>query len=583
MITILHTENIVSRTFGWVQNPSDFRKLCNVVAVFDYNSEKHKQLQETILPKLVSENDGLFDLISALNVRPLSISYSHLVGTGKSIRSTAPCNAIIQAVVTGQGKKQYTDNWTADGFIRWAHCLGFISYNNANDTFAITKLGLKISKARSVGVELNIKEQEILIEAILSYPPAIRVLYLLSEENSHLTKFEIGKQLGFIGESGFTSMPQSILVRTLSTISNNKERNSTKANWEGSSDKYARMIASWLIKLGLVQKTEKIINVSLATENYTETIGQAYMITAQGLTALRRAKGASKHNRILKTICYEMLATKGSDREFLRTRRALIIKTISESKDSINTNEIIKYLENFEIITTPDTIYDDIQGFISIGLDIDIIDCNFIWRDKINDFIIPIRKEITQSENEQIKDELRGNIKHIPHTYLSLVDLAYDGTQSRLFEMITVQLLTEECGFSGLHLGGSRKPDGIVYTDNFVDNYGIIIDTKAYSGGYSIPISQADEMQRYIQENQRRDEIENPNKWWENFSDNVRYFYFMFVAGYFTGRYQDQINRICQITSTKGTAIEVYDLILFAESIKDGTYSLTDLTDIIFE
>ena len=39
----------------------------------------------------------------------------------------------------------------------------------------------------------------------LSYPPFVRLLSLLSE-NECMTKFEIGCQLGFIGEAGFTSV-----------------------------------------------------------------------------------------------------------------------------------------------------------------------------------------------------------------------------------------------------------------------------------------------------------------------------------------------------------------------------------------
>ena len=250
MVTILHTGNTKSRTFGWVQNPSNFRSLCDVVAVFDQNSQKHRELIEKTLPELVGLENGRDDLVAALNARPLKISYLHLVGTGKTQRATAPCNAIIQAAVHGQGHKAYTDNWTADGFIRWAHCLGFIMYNYTDDTFSITESGLELSAAHETGEALNGEETRVLTEAMLSYPPAVRVLSLLAEENAHLTKFEIGRQLGFTGEGGFTSMPQSVFVRSLSKAADSNERKKMRANWEGSSDKYARMIASWLEKIG---------------------------------------------------------------------------------------------------------------------------------------------------------------------------------------------------------------------------------------------------------------------------------------------------------------------------------------------
>jgi len=183
---------------------------------------------------------------------------------------------------------------------------------------------------------------------------------------------------------------------------------------------------------------------------------------------------------------------------------------------------------------------------------------------------------------ESAKDILREKCKHLRKDDLSLVDLAYDSTQNRLFEMKTLELLTEECGYKGTHLGGSRKPDGVIYTHNLPDNYGVIIDTKAYSGGYNLPISQADEMQRYIMENQRRDEKENPNKWWLCFGDDVRRFYFMFVSGHFKGRYQEQIDRISQITKTRGVAIAICDLLMVADKRKGSRCSLEEVERELF-
>ena len=38
-------------------------------------------------------------------------------------------------------------------------------------------------------------------------------------------KFELGKNLGFIGEDGFTSIPQDVLIMTLATTEDTKEIN----------------------------------------------------------------------------------------------------------------------------------------------------------------------------------------------------------------------------------------------------------------------------------------------------------------------------------------------------------------------
>ncbi|MDR2547120.1 MAG: hypothetical protein LBC96_06360 [Lachnospiraceae bacterium] len=184
---------------------------------------------------------------------------------------------------------------------------------------------------------------------------------------------------------------------------------------------------------------------------------------------------------------------------------------------------------------------------------------------------------------EFLKEELRHQISHLSHEYLSLVDLAYDSLQNRLFEMKTIELLTEECEFGGLHLGGSRKPDGIVYTTNLNNNYGIIIDTKAYAKGYSLPISQADEMERYVRENLVRDEKTNPSKWWVNFSKDISEFYFLFISGHFTGNYKNQIKRLSISSSTKGNAVEISNLLLYADKLISKEYGYEDIKTKLFE
>lgn len=582
MISVIPTHNTNFRTFGWVQDPSNLRSLCDVVAVFDTNSKKHKELVNNIIPKLVEEQDGRDDFIKTLNTTPLKIKYSQLVGTSFTPRSMSRCNGIIQATVKGQGR-DFIGDWPADNFVRWAHCFGFIRYNYVDDTFEITQNGLELTSAREAGAVLSKKEKMLLINAILAYPPAIRILNLLSKtEDEHLTKFEIGQQLGFIGEDGFTSMPQKIFIRSLATAEA-KDRKTMKSDWEGSSDKYARMIASWLEKLGLVEKIPKRITVTTAGKEFSEIIGQSYMITASGITALRKANGKSKHKKIAKNVCWEMLSTKGADREYLRTRRAFILKYLSENKKSVSVSELINYLKSVNINENVNTISDDIKGLRNIGINILENQNLFLLDDEINDFIIPLPQSLAKSDLAKTKEAIRAKMSNLSHEYLALLDLAYDSKQNRLFEMKTLDLLTEECNYQGLHLGGSRKPDGIIYTNTDNCKYGVIIDTKAYSKGYNLPISQADEMERYIGENQTRNEKVNPNKWWENFSDDINEFYFMFVSGHFIGNFKSQIERISRNKGINGTALAVANLLLCAEAYKAGFFTHKKIKDEMFK
>lgn len=572
MISVIPTHNKNFRAFGWVQDPSNLRSLCDVVAVFDSNSQKHKDLIHIIIPKIVEKRDGRDNLIKALQSTPLKIKYAELVGTSFTPRSMSRCNGIIQATVKGQGR-DFIGDWPADNYVRWAHCFGFIKYNYTDDTFEITDKGLELTNARETGEELSKNEKELLVNAILAYPPAIRILTLLSEtEDTHLTKFEIGQRLGFIGEDGFTSMPQKIFIRSLANAEP-KERKSMKADWEGSSDKYARMIASWLEKLGLVEKIPKMITVSTAGKEYKATIGQAYVITANGITSLRKADGKSKHKRIAKNVCWEMFSTKGADREYLRTRRAFILKYLSENKNSVSVLDIMNYLKTVNLNEIENTILDDIKGLQDIGINIIEKGNRFILDDMITDFIIPLPQSLAKSDLAETKEEIREKLLNLSHEYLALIDLAYDSKQNRLFEMKTLDLLTEECNYQGLHLGGSRKPDGIIYTSENKCKYGVIIDTKAYSKGYNLPISQADEMERYIGENQTRNEKVNSNKWWNNFGADINEFYFMFVSGHFVGNFKAQIERISRNKSINGVALAVTNLILLAEAYKAGRFT----------
>ena len=561
MIELRKMKNQNFRTFGWVQDPSDFESLIKVVSIFDNKSETHKELVNEKIDRLIEERDGKKHFLEVLNSTPLKIKYADLVGTSFTPRSSARCNGIVQATVKGQ-VRDFISDWPADNFVRWAQALGFIKYNYFDDSFEITEEGLKLTCAKTIE-----EKKEILIDSILSYPPAVRILNLLSDGKVK-TKFELGKNLGFIGEDGFTSIPQDVLIMTLATTEDTKERNKLRTDTEGSSDKYARMIAKWLSKLGLLVQVAKEVELSIAGKNYKEKISQSYMITAKGIQSLNKANGRSRHKRISKNISWEMLATKGTDRNYIRTRRALIMKALIECKRGLTVEEIRDRLEIQAISELLTVVKDDLDGLINIGLNIEKIGEKYYFNDEINDFIIPIIENSEKSEFTQEKDNLREKLDTLSHEYLSLVDLAFDSQQNRLFEMKTVELLTKECNYKGVHLGGSRKPDGIIYTENSMDNYGVIIDTKAYSNGYNLPISQVDEMVRYVEENSKREKERNSNEWWKEFGGNIDKFYFSFISGKFIGNIEEKLQRVTIVTNVYGNAMTIITLLYLANEIK---------------
>lgn len=570
MIEILNVSSKDTRAFGWVQDSSNIDSLCDVVAVFDCESSFHNQLVNEIIPNIVLPEDGQQEMLVALKKNPLSLKYKLLTGTSFSPRSLSRCNGIIQAAGKGQ-KRPFIVDWAADNFIRWAHAVGFIKYNYDDDTFSITQKGLELTRAAAEN------RKPLLINAILSYPPAYRILSLLSEPDNPLTKFELGEKLGFTGEEGFICYPVRSIVAALAETSDNAERSKIRSDWESSSDKYARTIAQWLGHLGLVKTCKKEITISYGHTLYSEALG-AYCITPKGERILRNINGNSRHAKSEKIVSYEMFATKGSDREYLRLRRSLILKALVDGHNKASFTKLQESLKAVGMEESIETIQDDISGFVNLGLNVRICDDFVFLDDIIVDFSIPVYRDLTvKSELSKEKDEIRRQLKSLSHDYLSLMDLAFDSSQNKLFEIRAMDLFLNECGFYGRHLGGANKPDGVLYTDEQNDeNFGIIVDMKAYTDGYNLPINQQDEMKRYLSNNQKRDEKINPTKWWCEFPAYLKNYYFMFVSGSFKGDIAEKMNKIYLETKVSGTAMPIVTALFIADKIKNTEMTLKD-------
>ena len=405
----------------------------------------------------------------------------------------------------------------------------------------------------------------------------MRVLNLLAD-GEHLTKFEIGRQLGFVGEDGFTNLPQNILVRSLAQIEDPKERNRMLTDWEGTSDKYARMIASWLQYMEWVEQVKKPVEAIFGNEKYEYSISQAYLITPAGLKARNKGLGINIRKRVPKNVYWEMLATKGKDRVYIRTRRALIIQEIS--KKSLPVQALQQTLTNKGFHESETTIVNDLKGLEQIGLNIQQEQKGYFLRDTIQNLVIPnfATKETIKSDIQESIDRCRELLDHVPHDYLVLIPLSFSGREgSRLFEMKTVELLVDQCGFDGLRLGEADRPDGLIFTQELTEDYGVIIDTKAYSKNFNIPRQEADKMTRYINENILRDPRHSP-KWWEHFPSGINLYKFLFVSGKFGGKYENQLHRISRSTQeTAGAAITSYNLLLLAEEIVKKKVNLQDV------
>ncbi|WP_235839170.1 restriction endonuclease FokI C-terminal domain-containing protein [Clostridium sp. Marseille-P2415] len=555
---------VADRTFGWVQEAYTLGNLKNVVSVFVPDSEINRILRMDKIPRLISEKDGRDEFIRELSGREISIPYTHLKGKGTPAgytRSNAPCSGIIQAVLPGQ-RKEYQSDWPADSFLRWAVSIGFLHYDRKEDVCSLSVLGRRYADAPADSEE----EVFVLKTAFLSYPPVCRVLSLLGEEG-HLTKFEIGARLGFIGEAGFTSIPQYMILQGLLEAETREEKTKLLQDTEGTSDKYVRTICSWLIQMGWVNKVPKEVTAHIGCQTFTGTIPQSYQLTLKGRTVLKHVTGVSKFPRIPKRVMWDMLATKVADREYLRNRRTYIIKYLEGAYRSAL--QVKEYLKGVGMEEEAETILDDIRSLENIGLHVKKAGSTYRIMDEITGLLLPAVNHgpaPVKSEVSVCKDYLRSRLTHVDHKYLLLLDLGYDGTSDRDYEIQTAGLLTDELDFKGARLGDTRKPDVCVY----YGEDGLILDNKAYGKGYSLPIKQADEMYRYIEENKERNEMLNPNKWWEIFDRRVVRYHFAFVSGAFTGGFKERLNNIRMRSGICGAAVNSMNLLLMAEELKSG-------------
>ena len=586
----------VQRTFGWIQNPGELSKLRKVVASLQKGTKEYDYLIHNRLPLLkkngfISEKD--YDDFISILTNQTAFPYEKLKGkgAGKAGRKNALCSGIIQAILDAQKhimftdmsdnivkmNKPYTDDWTADGFLRWAVSVGFFNYDGEADTCTLSDSGKTLAFTEIDSTD----EKNILGEALLTYPPALKVLSIIASSSEAVTKFEIGAQLGFKGEMGFTSIPQEQFVANVCEASSDKEKTEIRQNMEGDSDKYARMIAGWLSQLGWVSKTSKTVSETFLNKTYSLEIGTAFTITVQGLNALKRANGYSKYPRMPRRVLFQMLASKASCVDFLRKRRACILNALKTSDKTAES--ICNSLKSYDIDTNIKTIQDDIIGLNNIGLSIRLIGDNYRLDDTIIGLEIPKNKIVTDSIIE-LKDSIAEKLKYIDHRYLILVDYAYSdkkggekNAEARQFEIETANLFTKELNFKGERLGDSNKPDCII----FYDKNGTIIDNKSYKEGFSVDKHCADEMHRYIVHNQKRNPKVPPNEWWKKFDSAVTNFTFLFITSKLVGDFKHNLQELSMNSGIKGGAIGVDNLLYLADKLKNNDIKYPDFFDLM--
>lgn len=479
--------NYKVRSTGWVQDAADFSNLYAFVSLFYPQSHMYKEIDAKIKRTLI-DCDAKKSYLEKTKKGNYSFGYSDIVGKSPSSsrKTSTVCNGIGQAALKGQ-KRDFQGDWPTDNFLRWAETLQFLKRDVTFDEYTITNKGIEY-----VTSESESDKHKILKKQLLHYAPAIHILTILNESKSAKSKFDIGESLGFVGEKGFTSISSSLFVEKYFS-SNKKERKQIKSDFEGSSDKYARQICNWLLKLKLIEKE------TITHTYHEETLElDGYKITTDGKEFIRKAKQGQLY------IPFGMLSMSSRNKEFHCKKRALILKSLETSPKTIPQilHEIIsdtsfqRDLESLGYYLTEFEIKSDIESLKNIGLDIVVNDSVYQLKDRILGLNIPKAIEIkTLDKVEKIKNKLRNELEFINYDLLNIIDYSYSKKSSRMFEIYVAKVL-EVIYDKVLLMGGPSKPD--VVASNLEATY--IVDAKAYKDGFSLPISERDKMVRYIEE-----------------------------------------------------------------------------------
>lgn len=548
---------------SWIQNCHDLKKLRNVVDIFNPNSKFNQEMRNTVLNKKIIDPNLKKIMISYLE-KGRDIPLDILRGTSFTPRSSAICNGIIQAAFSGQ-KKDFIDDWSSINFIKWAFVFNFITHDINTNLINITELGLLLSKT----TENSEDEKTILKQGLINYPPVFRVLSFI-EQNPKCNKFNIGQNLGFTNEIGFTSYNTDVLFNAFEFIdkNNKSEINKLKTDSEGTSDKYARDICSWLIKLDLIIEDKELIHgVPLKT----------YSLNHKGLSFLKSmGHHGSSHKKITRKINLSLLGfgryNKDKNVKYIRYRRGILLSDILPKFKTFTINEVIYELSKINIFEDEAIIRNDILGFINIGINIHIIsekEDKYLFNDLLD---VELQQTIIQKEHDSssIKfDNLIQKLDKSLQNSIKIINLAYDSSQNKLFETSVMDLLLNTMSFEGDYLGGKSKPDGIILFDYFENNIkkraAILLDQKSYKDGYSFNANSSDPMRRYL-DISFSSKKNNQLLWNKKYDfDNLG---FCFVSSFFKGNTEINLKNFSSTgTQTKGSVITAENLLLLCNKI----------------
>lgn len=506
------SRNKLMPNYGWVQNTSNLSTIRNTIDLVPEVGITHSELIERIKQFRVEQNDL---------------------------------------------PKRWT--WDARCRIKAVHATGLVTLDRHIQGYALTELGKKLkaidkgtSKRRGLR-ELTREEIKVFKEGLLTNPPVIRVLTLLNISRNDgepgLNKYDIGKELGFVGDVGFTHIDPYWIVSAGYSFTDK----------EGDADKWARTILSWLVQVGWVVPSGK--------KQISDKQIQLYKSTKEVENVLRYDA-----TRIPRHVPKEMLC---SDHhpfpDLIQKRRSLLLKYLSEEPRT--QSDLVKKINDVNIQFTNQDFEFELLNLRNSGFRIAENGGYYKLIDKIILDLPPIIVKTPKLEGiESLIEELI--VKYENTLPIRLVDhlvrYGYDGDKGGQFEVVVAEFF-RNLGFDAEYLGQGRGrvTDVLVkykHPSVYARSYGIIVDAKATSSEYNFPVADKRKMKEYIT-------IHGPKL----LSEMIQNHAFTFASSKFVNFVEPNLDEITSATQIKGTAITVEQLLLLGHEIKQRRMAIENL------
>lgn len=458
----------------------------------------------------------------------------------------------------GNIKKKW--DWDARCRIKAICATGMVEIDRACQGYRLTELGKQLCSAPKSDIyrrgnrTLSDEEINIFRKGLLTNPPVIRVLSLLNESRKNgrgpLSKYDVGSQLGFVGDVGFTHFEADFVARSGKSFN----------DAEGDADKWARTIISWLQQVGWVIKCDSVDVYGKKLPTYT-TVYEVDRVLQYAVASTT------------KYIPQEMLC---SDHHpftgVVQQRRIAILKRLSKTP-YLPITQLLEQIQSDGIDTDEETLAFDILNLQQAGIRIYKERSYYRLADKIK---LDEIKEYAVSNHQQVGG-IEKQIEHYVTVYAdslptrlidNLIRYGYDGTNSAaLFEM-TIDKFFSNMGYESMCLGQGhgRVADVIAkYRDpSYPKSYGIIIDAKAYEK-YTFPAGDVRKMKEYIKLHGI-----------ELLQDMIPRHAFAFVSMDFSVP-DEKLEEIASETAVNGTAIDVFSLLKLGSQVAKQEISIADL------